>query len=286
MYKLIKYEATDEKLITKDLLKLYNLALLCFKPFETFNKTESNEINQYVIWASDKMLKFYLSINEFLNPEGPPFTYEAKIITRSMLEHLININYIFKNPDIIYRESKIERFKEYSKNVMPFKHAYDMFCNKSYGLKYKNEDSLNEVQKIYKQSLIEENERYNFESNINNFKAKYNSNNIKSWNGGSVRKLFEIVFETQEHGIALYRVFYKIYDMYSNYTHSAMPYETNTGFLVATTEGTAIEILYFANLFYYYSIKQMSLHFNISSIEIKNYINKFNEIEKKYKIKF
>lgn len=147
MYKLINYDKDKESEILQRLLSLQYLLIYTITPFKEFNKSPSSEINKYISWAMDRMLKFQMAIYQILNPSYPPYPYEAKIFTRSMLEHLINVQYIHKRNNITEKEKLIQRFNDYSQYVMPYKDGYEDFCNPEYGLRFKRDEDLNETQK-------------------------------------------------------------------------------------------------------------------------------------------
>lgn len=173
MYKLINYDKDKESEILQRLLTLQDLITYTITPFGDFNKSSSLEINKYISWAMDRMFKFQMVIYQILNPLYPPFPYEAKILIRSMLEHSINVQYIHKGNNIFEKEKLIQRFKDYSLNVMPYKDGYDDFCNPNYGLKFKRDEDLNKTQKKYKVILQRDQDKTDFINKVENFRCKY-----------------------------------------------------------------------------------------------------------------
>lgn len=80
---------------------------------------------------------------------------------------------------------------------------------------------------------------------------------------------------------------YRIYAMYSNYTHSAIPYEiidSNPYPIITCYDEVAIEILFYSNMFYKLLLESNTNYYSIINKNIATYIEAFNSIEQEYKI--
>lgn len=285
MYLLIKYNEKREKEILESLVMLNEVFIDTTKAFTNFNKSNSSPINQFVSWAMDRIFKFQLIINNQLEP----FPYESKIIIRSMLEHLINVSYVFKENNVVKTEALIQRLWDYNQDVAPYKECYDALYNPEYGYYSIPDSSLDEYQIKMKAKFIATENKTGFKNKIEKFKNKYEHKNLSYWSDYSVKKLFEKVFYTTQHKRTLFRLFYIYYGRYSTYTHSIMPYAVlseNPFPLIICEDKTRIEILFLSNLFSTLLIESISNFFNIQNCEIENYINKFKSIKDNYEIEY
>ena len=239
------------------------------------------ELKDYLRKSFIKMIDLFASSFKLLGGVCP-YPNESKIIIRSMYEHYITFLYILEG-DEKNRKNKIERFFDYQKKVSPF------------SLLYREYDSLkNDKKNEYFQMIEKEIERYEVKKHINDFKNKYNipktdKYSINYWSGKSFKKIFYYLFEQTKQENPIY--FYRIYSYLCEYTHSNALYyydEDKKEYTNKPKVKDVILCLVYMNLFFsqfltnFYTFTQMDWDSNVKI----NYSDKFNEIIKKYDIKF
>lgn len=282
---MIRYNQANEDDILSHFIELRNDLIYASKFVEENNDLISKRnkyIRKYIVQSSQKMAEFALSIYILMENESISFPYEAKIIARSMFEHLFDFMYIFYEDESTKKilpesTSLIKRFYDYQKRCTFFYKHYEVLD------KLANETSLSDIQNKHLKQLKKLNRKINFRTKINTYKNKYHTNEIKNWRGFGISKS---IYDFCGHLTSIYQ---KLYSTYCTYTHVAYLKEFNEknpfGFNVEKCE--EIDAYYYLNLIYTIYLKMLynlTLQKGISSKKLKNYIEKFEAIETKYNI--
>lgn len=90
---------------------------------------------------------------------------EAKIIIRSMFEHLINFYYIYIDTD--KTEIRTQRFFDYSSDISPFGLIYDLYD------RLEKKTTMSEVEEKIYELVKQENKITDYTTKRNDFKQKY-----------------------------------------------------------------------------------------------------------------
>lgn len=222
---------------------------------------------------------FNLSLSTLLLSVGVSFYIlpdEAKIIFRSLFEHVINFLYIFSFDTEEESIQLIRRFNDY-RVIADFK-PIEQFL-KNWQDSNINENERTQIMyelynKIYKEK--------NVESLKNDYQQKYNCKSFNSWHGLQMPQIINKLIRL--YGDELH-LFYKYYSDTNLFVHcNVMSYMNEHGVFVGNTRKN--ESLYILNRTMLFTLSYYEMFYKILNIDIKKeqkqIYEEFQQLEKKY----
>lgn len=295
----IQYIGNEKQIINE----LFSLSNVYYTNAEFEKEEQQNIINNYsdnIQWYSRssylKMFNLFRSVIKLAD-----YPNEAKIIIRTMFEHLINFYYVFENTSEI--DKKIERFYDYQYDITPSYFLYETY-KRLEDKKAKNNQNLDEYEDDLLIKSKNEVNQHNVEDKRTNFIKKYESefndkswkeknNKLQNWTGKTFNSLFMDIMQEKDKKeedkiFANYKhLLYKIYNYLCLYVHCGdLIFIDNTKNEISDRE--TIESLYLANYIFSFFINNFypKLGQESHNTPTKIYIEKFIEISELYDLQF
>ncbi len=178
-----------------------------------------------------KTFNLLISIFRLCSPAiGKTLPDEAKIISRSLFEHISNFLYIYSHDTADEINKLIIRFGDYGTYIAQHRYAIDYM--KEINLYQSIED---DGIKLLTQKVTDYYDKYNIKENIEEYKNKHKTKNLTSWHGLKIGDFYKFIYENLNGGETF--IFYKKFYTDSNaYIHcNLIDYINEEGIIVGNT---------------------------------------------------